>query len=199
MMKNRLQKIVRISRAFGLDIVLLINSFRGIGYFIKDFYRFEMQSKSGRTFGKLRFYPMFTDRFSQSGIMSGHYFHQDLLIARMIYENNPRRHIDIGSRIDGFVAHVACFRQIEIVDIREQRSQAKNILFCRADLMNLPKDFINCCDSVSALHSIEHFGLGRYGDPINYWGYLDAIENIYKILEHEGCVLFFGSHRSTTN
>jgi len=58
------------------------------------------------------------DRFDQSGTASGHYFHQDLLVASRIFINNPEKHVDIGSRIDGFVAHVASFREIEVFDIR---------------------------------------------------------------------------------
>ena len=37
------------------------------------------------------------------------YFHQDFVVARKIFERNPRLHIDVGSRVDGFVAHVATF------------------------------------------------------------------------------------------
>jgi len=69
--------------------------------------------------------------------MRGHYFHQDLLIAREIYKNNPVKHIDIGSRIDGFVAHVAVFREIEIFDIRLQENNVKNIIYRQADLMRI--------------------------------------------------------------
>ena len=34
-----------------------------------------------------------------------------------IFGENPPRHIDIGSRVDGFVAHVAAFRKIEAVGV----------------------------------------------------------------------------------
>lgn len=49
---------------------------------------------------------------------------------------------------------------------------------------------VDYCDSISSLHAIEHFGLGRYGDPINYWGHVDALENIYKILKKGGKFYF---------
>jgi len=32
---------------------------------------------------------------------------QDLLVARWIFDAKPQRHVDIGSRVDGFIAHVA--------------------------------------------------------------------------------------------
>lgn len=130
------------------------------------------------------------EKFSDSGIASGHYFHQDLLVARKIFQNNPQKHVDIGSRTDGFVAHVAAFREIEVFDIRTQNKKIKNIIFKKADLTELPNNLIDYTDSISSLHAIEHFGLGRYNDAIDYWGYLKAIENITKILKSGGRFYF---------
>src|SRR5258708_35341646 len=45
-------------------------------------------------------------------------FHQDLWAARMVFEQRPSRHVDVGSRIDGFVAHVLPFMLVTVVDIR---------------------------------------------------------------------------------
>ncbi len=39
-----------------------------------------------------------------AGNAKGHYFHQDLVVAQHVFRDSPDRHIDIGSRIDGFVA-----------------------------------------------------------------------------------------------
>ncbi|NBO71838.1 MAG: DUF268 domain-containing protein [Bacteroidetes bacterium] len=122
--------------------------------------------------------------------MKGHYFHQDLFIARKIHEAAPQKHVDIGSRTDGFIAHVASFRTIELLDIRPIESNVKNITFRQANLMELPDDLINSTDSISSLHAIEHFGLGRYGDPIDYWGYKKALKNITAILKQGGTFYF---------
>ena len=46
------------------------------------------------------------------------------------------------------------------------------------------------CDSISSLHAIEHFGLGRYGDQVDYLGYLKALKNIAKILKKGGVFYF---------
>jgi cyclopropane fatty-acyl-phospholipid synthase-like methyltransferase len=56
--------------------------------------------------------------------------------------------------------------------------------------MQLPDTLIGAADSVSSLHAIEHFGLGRYGDPIDYFGYKKAIENIHAILKEKGRFYF---------
>lgn len=108
---------------------------------------------------------------------------------KFIYKN-PLKHLDIGSRTDGFIAHVASFREIELIDIRNINSEVKNITFRQANLMELPRDLIEYCDSISSLHVVEHFGLGRYGDPIDYFGYLKAIRNISKILTKGGTFYF---------
>jgi len=130
------------------------------------------------------------DKNASSGVMSGHYFHQDLLVARKIYENNPKKHVDIGSRQDGFVAHVAVFREIELLDIRPQTSVVKNISFTQADLCHPSFQLLNYCDSISSLHAIEHFGLGRYNDPADYYGHIKALDNIHKMLKPEGIFYF---------
>ena len=43
---------------------------------------------------------------------------------------------------------------------------------------------------ISSLHAIEHFGLGRYGDPIDYYGHIKAISNITKMLKKNGTLHF---------
>ncbi len=37
---------------------------------------------------------------------------------------------------------------------------------------------------------MEHFGLGRYGDPVNYDGYLLGLNNLYQILKIGGKLYF---------
>lgn len=128
-------------------------------------------------------YPILTDFTDQAGVMSGHYFHQDLVVAQKIFEAQPRRHVDVGSRIDGFVAHVATFRPIEIMDIRVVKSKVPNISFLQGDLIK-PSDIRS--DSLSCLHTIEHFGLGRYGDPVDPQGHLKGFENLIQMLEKGG-------------
>ena len=133
---------------------------------------------------RFRLYPH--EKKQQSGTAKGHYFHQDLLVARRIFESNPEKHLDIGSRIDGFVAHVASFRSIEVLDIRPMGSEIQNIHFRQADLMALPIELYGYCDSLSCLHALEHFGLGRYGDPINFEGHVKGLDNMYGILRKNG-------------
>src|ERR1700722_20819094 len=107
----------------------------------------EFKSLGGRI---THLYPILSDYEAQAGSASGHYFHQDLLVASFIHDKNPARHIDIGSRIDGFVAHVASFRQIDVMDIRTLDSVGhQNISFIKADLMDEEGTQSDITDSVS--------------------------------------------------
>jgi SAM-dependent methyltransferase len=158
--------------------------------FKKELTEFKNQGVRDNSFKWAKVSPVLSERNEEGGIMKGAYFHQDLYVAQKIFESKPIKHLDIGSRVDGFVAHVASFRKIEIIDIRPITSSVTNISFRQADLMLMPEELTNYYDSVSSLHAIEHFGLGRYGDPIDYFGHIKAINNIAKILKTDGIFYF---------
>ena len=109
-------------------------------------------------------------------------------MARWIFDAKPLRHIDIGSRVDGFVAHVASYREIEVFDVRPITSVIPGIVFRQADFTQPDTTFPTAgyCDSISCLHAIEHFGLGRYGDPINVQGYARGLANMAHLLKPGG-------------
>lgn len=154
-----------------------------------------------------RKYMILSDFEDAAGLASGHYFHQDLLVAQFIFKNSPERHVDIGSRIDGFVAHVASFRKVEVFDIRELNSdEHENILFRQADLMDESEIQRESTDSLSCLHALEHVGLGRYGDSVDPSGHVKAFNNLLRMLKKEGVLyvslpisdkseVFFNAHR----
>lgn len=192
-MKTKFLSVNRLLLQFGWDIKKMLKAIRhpGVSWFIHDWKELKRQKGSDTTFEWGRVFPVLGDRYDEGGTMKGHYFHQDLYVARKIFEENPRNHLDIGSRVDGFVAHVASFRVIELMDIRPIQSKVRNIVFRQADLMaELQPGLIGSFESVSSLHVAEHLGLGRYGDPIDYFGYLKALDNIEKILVRGGTFYF---------
>lgn len=190
-MKAILKKLHNTLKYYGFNTTQFLDALRRKDdWFYADFAELKRQKGKDSTFSISSLYPILTEKYDQGGTMNGHYFHQDLFVARLIYSAKPVKHLDIGSRTDGFVAHVASYREIELIDIREISSKVKNVVFRKADLMELPIDMIDYCDSISSLHAIEHFGLGRYNDPIDYWGYLKAINNISKILKQGGRFYF---------
>ncbi len=183
----------------GVNPLLMIKSIRGIPQFVINFFTLKKQLKESNEFKIKSFFPQLADRFMEGGVMRGHYYHQDLFVAQKIYDANPNIHVDIGSRIDGFVAHVASFREIKIFDIRDTSSKSRNIVFERIDFTDTLNDrYKESVDSISSLHAIEHFGLGRYGDKIDVNGHLKGLENIYFFLKPKGIFYFstpIGSQR----
>ncbi len=135
--------------------------------------------------------PTLSERYANSGVASGHYFHQDLWAARQIFERAPLRHLDVGSRIDGFVAHLLAFRTVEVVDIRALDSRISGLSFQQADLMAATPPSIRPAESVSCLHALEHFGLGRYGDPVAPDGWQTGLRNLCSLVADNG-LLYVG-------
>jgi len=186
MIKVLLIKINWIAtKQFGINLRLFFLSLFRIPIFLKDFIRFKSNFSQ-----KIRIMPCLHDLFEESGATGSEYFWQDLIVARWIFESNPERHVDVGSRMDGFVAHVASFRNIEVFDVRPNSVKIPRVEFKQIDMMDLRsvKALIeeNYCDSLSCLHTIEHFGLGRYGDPIDPLGYKKGIENMSLLLKKSG-------------
>jgi hypothetical protein len=130
--------------------------------------------------------PMLTEWNESAGSL-GAYFHQDQTVARWIYEANPRRHVDVGSRIDGFIGSLSVFRRVDVIDIRPLPEPVHNVAFHQLDLMKeLPAEWIECTDSLSCLHTIEHFGLGRYGDTLDPDGHLKGIAQLKRMVKPGG-------------
>ena len=174
-----------IASQMGVDPRRFLNSLYGLPSFFSGWREF-----SGMYSGKMEVMPCLYDKHEEGGSIKNEYFWQDLYVAREIFLNNPKRHIDVGSRVDGFVAHVASFREIEVFDVRPISTQVPGIRFTQADLMNPTTDSadenVKTCDSLSCLHALEHFGLGRYGDPINPNGYALGFANMAKLLASGG-------------
>jgi Caenorhabditis protein of unknown function, DUF268 len=184
-------KLIFWFEAFGIQLLKMKSAARGVPFVVEDYFQLKKQNKSTQNQWKLGFtMPCFHDKYDFGGVASGDYFHQDLLVAQKIFAAHPQCHADIGSRIDGFVAHVAAFRPIEVFDIRPLNTRPKNIVFKQANLMDLPQDLVEYCDSLSCLHALEHFGLGRYGDPVDINGYKKGFESLYNMLKPEGTLYF---------
>ena len=160
---------------------LMGRSLKGLPRYFFDLYKYSTDYK-----GSIKILPCLNDYYQEGGSTKSEYFWQDLFVAQKIFASNPVRHVDIGSRIDSFITHVASFREIEVLDIRAINVKISNVLFRRADLMDINSIGADYCDSLSCLHALEHFGLGRYGDPINANGYKLGISNMARLLRPGG-------------
>jgi len=175
-----LRQLYHASLLLGFDPRQLI----GLKYFhnfVKDLVRFR---KLGGHVDA--WYPILVDKHGQAGAARGHYFHGDLLVAQKIFRADPPRHVDVGSRIDGFVAHVAAFRSIEVMDVRPLDAPIRNIKFVQRDILALADGDCEYSESVSCLHALEHFGLGRYGDTIDPRGHEKGFKNLLRLTKTGG-------------
>jgi len=176
-----------LSSQLGVDLIVFLQFLRRFPFYLSDLYWFSRSFK-----GVLSIQPCLHDQYQESGTSYGEYFWQDLLVARWINEQNPVKHVDFGSRLDGFVAHVASFRELEVFDIRPTYSHVPGIQFRQVNMMSheslshLIADKNGYCDSISCLHVLEHLGLGRYGDPLDSRGYEVGLMHLAMLLEEHG-------------
>jgi hypothetical protein len=133
---------------------------------------------------------MFTsgDRYESAGSTKGHYFWQDLWAAEAVITGGVKDHVDIGSRLDGFVSHLLPICRVTYVDVRPVELVHANFVSKPGSLLLLP--FPNASVvSLSCLHVIEHIGLGRYGDVVDPDGYLKAAAELIRVLAPGGRLL----------
>ena len=201
--KNKIyfRRIHILLNTLGFDLkktyYLILNFFK----YLNDLLNFK---KKG---GQIKnIYPFFENFGINASEFKNQFFHADLLIAQKIYNKNPESHIDIGSRIDGLVAHIASFRNLDFADIRNVDIKPhKNINVIKINMGDIDLKIEKKYFSVSSIGVIGHIGLGRYGDQIDPDGYLKAIRNICNLCENSGSIYImvpvgkagveFNSHR----
>lgn len=128
-------------------------------------------------------WPIVTDKYKAAGNMNN-YFWQDLWAARLIHESGVEKHFDIGSRIDGFIAHLLAMGiSVTLIDIRKFPGEVEKLHTIVDDATVLRQIEDESITSMSALCSLEHFGLGRYGDPIDPEACFQCFESMQRKIE----------------
>ena len=117
-----------------------------------------------------------------------HYIYHTSWAARILKQTLPEKHIDISSSLF-FSGICSAFATIEFYDYRPADLILSNLTCKAADLTKLPFQD-NSIHSLSCMHTVEHIGLGRYGDPINPDGDLTAISELKRVLAQGGNLLF---------
>jgi hypothetical protein len=179
----KMRKFLYLLRQFGFDPVRTLCGVRFLPKYLISFFRFRSQLTERRL---LRISPVLNDFADQAGSADGHYFWQDLICAKWIHQNNPENHLDVGSRIDGFIAHLLTFRKVILLDVRPLNNEIPNLEVVLGDAQKELQESIGRFDSVSSLHSIEHFGLGRYNDRLEVEGHLKGLKNISECVTSKG-------------
>lgn len=131
-------------------------------------------------------WPVISDKYAPAGTI-GNYFWQDLWAARHVLKSKIRKHFDIGSRLDGFIAHLlAAGIDVTMIDIRQFPGEVEHLHTIVDDATSLCQISDESIGSMSALCSLEHFGLGRYGDPVDPEACFKCFDNIQKKLKKGG-------------
>ena len=178
-------------QAFGVDPLRTLRGMKNIPRYLRDLAAYRRAAAGGRFPLRLgALYPILADYDDAAGGASGHYFHQDLWAARKIFARRPAAHIDVGSRIDGFVAHVLAFMPVQVLDIRPLESHVPGLSFVQGDATDLAGFADASIDSISSLHAVEHFGLGRYGDPVDGEACFRAMRSLARVLAPGGRLYF---------
>lgn len=135
-------------------------------------------------------WPITEDKYAPAGTM-GNYFWQDLWAASLVIKSGIKGHFDIGSRIDGFIGHLlAAGIDVTMIDVREFPTRVERLHTIVDDATSLRQIPDGSIESISALCSIEHFGLGRYGDPIDPEACFKCFHNIQKKMQREDVFSF---------
>jgi hypothetical protein len=177
-----MRRLISLFRELGFDPTRTLKAIFGIHRYVSNLIRYLLLSKNE----KITLSPIFGDFNSQAGSADGHYFWQDLICAQWINENNPLNHLDIGSRVDGFIAHLLSSREVTLVDLRPLENNIPNLRIISGSAQQNLVSSIGKFHSVSSLHCIEHFGLGRYKDPLDPQGHISGLINIAECVENGG-------------
>lgn len=154
---------------------------------IKDIKKF-IKKNDGRFFIKIyNLRPIIFDKTNKTNF-DIHYIYHPAWAARILAELKPDEHIDISSSL-AFASMISAFIPTKFYDYRPADLFLDNLSSLRADLNSLPfKD--NSLKSVSCMHTVEHIGLGRYGDEIDPQGDLKAIHELKRVVAIGGSLLF---------
>ena len=156
--------------------------------FVLDFWEFRGQSFDKRFTNKWSDkYPCLDDRTKTTGF-DRHYIYHPAWAARILAKTRPAKHVDFSSTLN-FATMLSAFIPVDFYDYRPADVRLTDLNSLSADLLNLP--FGNdSLESISCMHVVEHIGLGRYGDPIDYNGDLKAMSELRRVLKPNGNLLF---------
>jgi SAM-dependent methyltransferase len=158
-------------------------------FILLDYFKFKKLTSADKKLSlKISdFHPCLLDKTIKTGFDS-HYVYHTSWAARKVKEINPPKHIDISSSLY-FSGIVSAFIPIDFYDYRPANLKLSGLKSMRADLNTLPFADASVV-SISCMHTVEHIGLGRYGDKIDPNGDAKAIAELKRVVSKNGSLLF---------
>ncbi|MCM2356631.1 MAG: DUF268 domain-containing protein [Geobacteraceae bacterium] len=131
-------------------------------------------------------WPCYSDATPFTGF-DKHYVYHTAWACRILSELSPEKHVDISSSLY-FCASASAFVPIEFYDYRPADLRLGGLTCKQGDILKLPFED-NQVESLSCMHVIEHIGLGRYGDPLDYDGDLKAAQELSRVVALGGYLM----------
>ncbi len=131
--------------------------------------------------------PCIGDDTSTTGF-DRHYVYHPAWALRILLDLRPEKHVDISSTLH-FCSMLSAFMPVDFYDYRPAQLELSGLRSLPGDLLALPFAD-NSIPSLSCMHTVEHIGLGRYGDPLDPDGDLKAIAELKRVVAPGGSLLF---------
>ncbi|SCL76320.1 hypothetical protein L21_2245 [Methanoculleus chikugoensis] len=132
-------------------------------------------------------YPCLNEN-SDTTPFDAHYVYHPAWAARIIARTKPAIHVDISSSLH-FCSILSAFVPVKFYDYRPADLNLSDLSSGSVNIVSLPFSS-NSIKSLSCMHTVEHIGLGRYGDPLDPDGDLKAIAELKRVLAVGGNLLF---------
>lgn len=157
--------------------------------FLRDYSVFKKMSGLNSRFAVLweNRNPQLLDNVNET-IFDPHYLYHPAWAMRILASTKPKKHIDISS-ILSFSTALSAFMPVEFYDYRPANIKLDNLKVGKANLLSLPFPDNNI-ESLSCMHTIEHIGLGRYGDNLDPDGDIKAMAELKRVVAKNGDLLF---------
>lgn len=184
MKKRKYPKIVYFAESaigsFG-DPIKFFKAFPKFFKYFKDMIVYSRMEGSEKI-NWLDLVPSFGD--SKAIPVDSHYFYQAAWLFKKILKSQPKEHYDCGAMSD-LAATLSTITKLNYIELRPIDVNLENFNSIHGDLLKLPfKD--NSIKSFSCLHTLEHVGLGRYGDALNPLGTKEACQELKRVLAPGG-------------
>ena len=154
----------------------------------RDWIEFKSKSSQSRFILSEKEKQFYYFDITSSTCFDRHYIYHPAWAARILSQIKPAYHVDISSSLH-FCTIVSAFIPVKFYDYRPAKIYLSNLTSDHADISALPFED-SSVQSLSCMHTVEHIGLGRYGDPIDPNGDLKAIAELKRVLSPDGNLLF---------